>query len=104
MPVRCRHVPFPWTADTRLTHTNLNVLRLNMMEWIPVAGPWVTEKEIQYTTDAAANAWYANANVYPERFERTFAKYLGVAHAVSLPSCTAALHLALAALDIGPRD
>jgi perosamine synthetase len=75
-----------------------------MMEWIPVAGPWVTEKEIQYTTDAAANAWYANANVYPERFERTFAEYLGVAHAVTLPSCTSALHLALAALDIGPED
>src|ERR1700730_2178843 len=75
-----------------------------MMEWIPVAGPWVTEKEIQYTTDAAANAWYANANVYSERFERTFAEYLGVAHAVSLPSCTSALHLALAALDIGPAD
>jgi perosamine synthetase len=74
------------------------------MEWVPVAGPWVTDKEVQYAADAAANGWYANANSYPARFERAFADYLGVAHAVSLPSCTSALHLALAALGVGPGD
>ena len=31
---------------------------------IPVAGPWITEKEIQYVTDAATNAWYGDANMY----------------------------------------
>ncbi len=74
------------------------------MEWVPVAGPWVTDKEVQYTADAAANGWYANANAYPARFEKAFADYVGVAHAVCLPSCTSALHLALAALGIGPGD
>ena len=74
------------------------------MDWIPVAGPWVTEKEVRYTADAAANGWYSSHNVYPERFERGFAEYVGVAHATSLPSCTSALHLALAALGIGPGD
>jgi perosamine synthetase len=74
------------------------------MEWIPVAGPWVTEKEIRYTADAAANAWYATHSVYPDRFEKGFADYLGVEHATSLPSCTSALHLALASLGIGKGD
>jgi perosamine synthetase len=74
------------------------------MDWIPVAGPWVTEKEVRYTADAAANGWYATHNVYHDRFERGFAEYLGVAHATSLPSCTSALHLALTALGIGPGD
>jgi perosamine synthetase len=74
------------------------------MDWIPVAGPWVTEKEVRYTTDAAANGWYANHNTYPDRFEKGFAEYLGVAHATSLPSCTSALHLVLAGLGIGPGD
>ena len=74
------------------------------MDWIPVAGPWVTEKEVRYTADAAANGWYASHNVYPDRFEKGFAEYLGVAHATSLPSCTSALHLALAGLGIGPGD
>jgi perosamine synthetase len=74
------------------------------VDWIPVAGPWVTEKEVRYTADAAANGWYANHSVYPNRFEKGFADYIGAAHATSLPSCTSALHLALAALGIGPGD
>lgn len=73
-------------------------------DWIPVAGPWVTEKEVRYAADAAANGWYASHNVYPDRFEKGFAEYLGVMHATSLPSCTSALHLALAGLGIGPGD
>jgi perosamine synthetase len=74
------------------------------MEWIPVAGPWVTEKEVRYTADAAANGWYAGHSIYPDRFEKGFADYLGVAHATSLPSCTSALHLALAGLGVGEGD
>ena len=37
-------------------------------------------------------------------FEEAFAAYLGAQHAVGLTSCTAALHLALLALDVGPGD
>ena len=71
---------------------------------IPIAGPWITEQEIEYVTDAATNAWYGTANMYHERFERAFAQYLGRRHAMALPSCTSALHLALAALGVGPGD
>jgi perosamine synthetase len=71
---------------------------------LPIAGPWVTEKEVAYVADAARSAWYADANVYNQRFERAFADYVGTKHAVSLPHCTAAIHLALAALGVGPGD
>jgi len=74
------------------------------MERIPVAGPWVTQKEVDYVADAAANAWFQNAYTYNRRFEETFARHLGVKHAVSLPHCTAGLHLALLALGVGPGD
>ena len=74
------------------------------MERIPISGPWITQKEIDYVTDAVANAWYGNANIYHERFERAFCQYLGVRFAVSLPSCTSAIHLSLLALGIGPGD
>ncbi len=74
------------------------------MARIPVAGPWITDREVSYVADAARHAWYADANVYHERFEAAFARHLGLRHAVALPSCTAALHLALAALGIGPGD
>jgi perosamine synthetase len=69
---------------------------------VPVAGPWITQREIDYAADAAAHAWYENAHSFNVRFERAVADYVGVRHAVATPSCTSALHLALAALDIGP--
>ncbi len=75
-----------------------------MSEHVPIAGPSITQREIDYATDAAANGWYERAGEYPRRFEEAFAKYIGVKHAVSLPSCTSGLHLALAAAGIGPGD
>src|SRR5687767_11874198 len=74
------------------------------MERILVSGPWITQKEIDYVTDAVTNAWYGNANVYNDRFEQAFAKYLDVKYAVALPSCTSAIHLSLLALNIKPGD
>jgi len=74
------------------------------MQKLPVAGPWITEKKIQYVTDAVTNAWYGNANMYHERFEKAFAEYLGVKYAVALPTCTSAIHLSLLALGIMEGD
>lgn len=39
-----------------------------------------------------------------ERFERAFAQYCGVKHAIAVNSGTSALHLAFLAADIGPGD
>lgn len=74
------------------------------MDRIPVAGPWITQREIDYAADAAANGWYQGAGEYPQRFEEAFAEYIGVNHAICLPSCTSAIHLSLLALDVGPGD
>jgi perosamine synthetase len=71
---------------------------------IPIAGPSITKKEIEYVADAVSRCWYQDANLYHEKFQRAFAAYLGVKHATPLPSCTAAIHLALAGLGIGPSD
>jgi perosamine synthetase len=71
---------------------------------VPVAGPSITEREVELVAEAARTAWYSNHYSYNARFERMLAEYIGVAHAVSLPHCTAAIHLALAALGIGPGD
>jgi perosamine synthetase len=74
------------------------------MKKIPVAGPWITEKEIQYVTDAVTNAWYGDANMYHERFEKAFANYIGVKYAMALPTCTSAIHLSLLALGVKEGD
>jgi perosamine synthetase len=41
---------------------------------------------------------------FVKNFEQEFAAFLGVKHAVAVNSGTAALHIAIAALDIGPGD
>jgi perosamine synthetase len=71
---------------------------------IPVAGPWITEHEIEYVRRAAETGWYAGANQCADLFETAFAAHTARRHAISLPSCTAGIHLVLAALGIGPGD
>jgi perosamine synthetase len=74
------------------------------MTRISVAGPSITQKEVDYVADAVRTAWYGNSNAFHDRFERAFAAHCGRRHAVSLPSCTSGLHLALLALGVGPGD
>jgi perosamine synthetase len=74
------------------------------MKQLPIAGPSITAREIDYVTDAVSTAWYGEANKYHARFEAAFAAHCGRRHAVSLPSCTSGLHLALMALGVGPGD
>ncbi|MFA6988632.1 MAG: DegT/DnrJ/EryC1/StrS family aminotransferase [Candidatus Gastranaerophilaceae bacterium] len=74
------------------------------MQKIPVSGPSITQKEIDYVTDAVTNCWYSNANMYNDKFEKAFAQYLGVKYAIALPSCTSAIHLSLMAVGVKDGD
>ena len=74
------------------------------MDRIPVAGPWITDKEIAYVADAVKTAWYGEANTYQRRFEEAFKTYVSRRHAMALPSATSGIHLALAAMGIGEGD
>jgi Predicted pyridoxal phosphate-dependent enzyme apparently involved in regulation of cell wall biogenesis len=73
-------------------------------ERIFVSGPSITQKEVDYVTEAVKNAWYDNANYYNAKFEEEFKGYIGTKYAVALPSCTSAIHLALLAFEIGVGD
>lgn len=66
--------------------------------------PSITELEVRYATDAAANGWGERCYEYISRFEELFRSYVGVKHAIATSSCTGALHMGLAALDIEPGD
>jgi perosamine synthetase len=71
---------------------------------IPYSRPSITELEVRYATDAAANGWGERCYEYIERFESFFKAHLGVKHAIATSSCTGALHMGMAALQIGPGD
>jgi len=71
---------------------------------ILTAGPSITQKEIDYVTDAVTNGIDEHWNDYIKRFEKAFAEYIGVKHALTTSSCTGALHLALVALGIKEGD
>lgn len=66
--------------------------------------PSITEREVAYATDAAANGWGDRCYEYIDRFESLFKAHLGVKHAIATSSCTGALHMGLAALGVGPGD
>jgi perosamine synthetase len=66
--------------------------------------PSITDLEVRYATDAAANGWGDKCYDYINRFEELFNQHLGVQYAIATSSCTGALHMGMAALGIGPGD
>lgn len=75
-----------------------------MLSKIHYAKPSITEREVRYVTDAAANGWAEKCFDYLKKFQKGFAEYLGVPHVIATSSCTGALHLALAAAGVGAGD
>jgi perosamine synthetase len=66
--------------------------------------PSITELEVSYAADAAANGWGDTCYEYIARFENLMKTHLDVKHAIATSSCTGALHLGLAALGVGFDD
>ena len=71
--------------------------------FIPFARPWIGDDEIEAVSEVLASKWISTGPKTAE-FERRFAEYIGVKHALAVSSCTAALHLSLVAAGIGEGD
>jgi len=83
------------------------VLYVNIMratKFIPTNEPVLDGKEKQYALDCFKRNWISAGGYYTEQLEKKFARYEGVEYAVTCSNGTAAIHLALAALGIGPGD
>lgn len=70
---------------------------------IPLAQPALSDREREYVAAVMHSSRLAQGP-WRERFEALMATQCGTAHAVATNSGTAALHLILAALGIGPGD
>ena len=65
--------------------------------------PEIGEEEIQAVISVLRSGYLVQGE-YVQEFERLVAEYVGVKHGVAVSSGTAALHLGLLALGIGPGD
>lgn len=70
---------------------------------IPIIRPVIGDEELENVGKCLASG-YLTQGPFVARFERAVSDYLGCRHAVAVTSGTAALHLALLALGIGPGD
>ena len=70
---------------------------------IPISRPFFGPEEFELIQKPLESGWVVQGP-YVERFEQAFAAHTGAVHAAAASSCTTALHLAVAALDLKPGD
>ncbi len=61
-------------------------------------------RELEYVQQAFASNWIAPLGRFVNDFEAALQRYTGVSHAAALNTGTAAIHLALKILGVGPGD
>jgi dTDP-4-amino-4,6-dideoxygalactose transaminase len=76
---------------------------MNEHPFIPFNRPEIDDAEIAEVVSTLRSGWLTTG-VRTAQFEKEFQAYVGARHAQAVSSCTAALHLALAALNVGPGD
>src|SRR5438270_12048422 len=65
--------------------------------------PAIGDEEIEAVTETLRSGWLTPGPRTAE-LERRFAEYVGAKHALAVTSGTAALHMPLVALGVGPGD
>jgi len=75
-----------------------------MMEWrVPLADVKLGPEEEQAVLQVLRSGWLT-MGAMTQQFEQDFARFTGAKHAIAVNNATAALHLACAALGLGPGD
>lgn len=72
-------------------------------DFLPFSRPDLDGSELRLIGEALESGWITTGAM-THRLEREFADRVGAAHAVAVNSCTAALHLALEAVGVGPEN
>jgi dTDP-4-amino-4,6-dideoxygalactose transaminase len=71
---------------------------------IYLSSPHIGVTEQQFVNEAFATNWIAPLGPHVDGFEKDLQQYTAVGHAAALSSGTAAIHLALVLLGVGPGD
>lgn len=91
------------SASPRLPISPSPRLPLSASGVISLTRPTIGPAELEAVAEVLASGWLTQGERVAE-FERAVADYCGARHAVATSSCTAALHIALVALGVGPGD
>lgn len=75
-----------------------------MNSFIPISQPSITQKEIDYVTDAVTSTWISSLGKYIDRFEAEFAEFCQTRYAICVSNGTVAIQLSLTAHGIGKGD
>src|SRR4051794_40624316 len=98
--------PARWTVSSseRLAATSRAPGATDEIERIPLAEPSLGGNAARYLQECIDTNFVSSVGPFVERFEREFAQIVGSRFAVACASGTAAIHLALRVLDVGPGD
>src|ERR1700755_380382 len=72
--------------------------------FLPISKPFIGPREKELVLDALDSGWVSSIGKYIDEFEARFASYCGTEYALTASNGTTGLHLALAALGVGPGD
>lgn len=75
-----------------------------MLGLIPLTEPLLNGRELEYVTECIQTNWVSSLGRFVTQFEKDFAAFCHCSHGIAVSNGTVALHLALAALRIGPGD
>jgi perosamine synthetase len=70
---------------------------------IPITKPLIGDEELRAVQQPLETGWVVQGP-YVEEFERKFCEYTGAGFSIATSSCTTALHIAVAALELKPGD
>jgi perosamine synthetase len=71
---------------------------------VPVNEPIIPQESKDAVLEALETGWISSAGPAITKFEQGFADLLGIKHGIAVMNGTAALHVALVCVDIGPGD
>ncbi len=90
--------------ERKLAFNGGKPIRENVLPFVPREAD-ITDEEINAVLEVFRSRKLSQlVSEKINKFEEAFAKYYGVEHAISVNSGTAALHVALAAADVGPAN
>lgn len=75
-----------------------------MKDFIYLSPPHMSGDEMKYIQEAFDTNWIAPVGPHVDKFEEVFVRYHGIGYAAAVSTGTAALHLILRILNVGPGD